>query len=162
MCLRKKVIFLLVLLLFSLPLSCSAQQAGEVVLSSDEYNLLLTTISEQANLLIQLKLTSELSQQDSERLQASLVSLQQSLESQQQRLESQQQRLEAMQKSQVILQTRAEKAEASLTSALDLTNKQDLSLKQLNKEVKAEQRKQVIENIKWAGIGYLVAKALSK
>lgn len=153
MCLRKKVIFLLVLLLFSLPLSCSAQQAGEVVLSSDEYNLLLTTISEQANLLIQLKMTSELSQQDSEILQASLVSLQQ-------RLESRQQRLEAMQKSQVILQNRAEKAEASLTSALDLTNKQDLSLKQLNKEVKAEQRKQVIENIKWAGIGYLIAKAL--
>ena len=154
MCLRKKVILLLVSLLFFLPLPCSAQQ-GEVVLSSDEYNLLLTTISEQANLLIQLKMTSELSQQDSERLQASLVSLQQ-------RLESQQQRLEAMQKSQVILQARAEKAEASLTSALDLTNKQDLSLKQLNKEVKAEQQKQVIENIKWAGIGYLVAKALSK
>jgi hypothetical protein len=153
MCLRKKVIFLLVLLLFSLPLSCSAQQAGEVVLSSDEYNLLLTTISEQANLLIQLKLNSEMSQQDSERLQASLVSLQQ-------RLASQQQRLEAMQKSQVILQTRAEKAEASLTSALDLTNKQDLSLKQLNKEVKAEQRKQVIENI-MGGFGIpLIAKAL--
>ena len=153
MCLRKKVILLLVLLLCSSPLLCSAQEPGEVVLSSDEYNLLLTTISEQANLLIQLKLTSELSQQDSERLQASLVSLQQ-------RLESQQQRLEAMQKSQVILQNRAEKAEASLTSALDLTNKQDLSLKQLNKEVKAEQRKQVIENIKWTGIGYLIAKAL--